>query len=112
MVQELVAYLYAGNGLVASPLPERLQRSFEVLTDLFDRVGLPMNVQNMVIVECQHYHILDILSEAAYEELLTGIGPLYLERLRCWVQCPECGVYLAVGYLMVHRQSQNRVGRW
>ena len=43
LVQDLAAYLYVDYGLVTSPRTERLQRSFDVLTDLFDRVDLRKN---------------------------------------------------------------------
>ena len=37
---DLAAYFYANNGLVALAQPERLQRAFEVLTSLFNWIGL------------------------------------------------------------------------
>ena len=39
-IWDLAAYFYAGDGIVASTQPERLQSSFDVLAGLFDRVGL------------------------------------------------------------------------
>ena len=51
-IQELVAYLYARNGLVVLTQPERLQRSFEILADLFDQVVLQTNMRNMVRLAC------------------------------------------------------------
>ena len=45
---DLVYYLYADDGLVSSTRSERLQRSFDVLTGLFDRVGLRTNMENTV----------------------------------------------------------------
>ena len=36
----LAAYFYSDDGLVESTQPERLQRAFDILTDLFNRVGL------------------------------------------------------------------------
>ena len=37
---ELEAYFYADDGLIVSTQPERLQRVFDVLTSIFDRVNL------------------------------------------------------------------------
>ena len=47
-IQDLEALFYAGDGLVALPCPERLQRTFKILTDLFYRAGLRKNVWKMV----------------------------------------------------------------
>ena len=39
-IQTVVANLYANDGLVASPESNHLQEAFDVLTGLFDQVGL------------------------------------------------------------------------
>ena len=52
MIQKLVDFFYVYNSVVASPRPEMLQRAFNVLTDLFNRSGLNMNVRNMVRMAC------------------------------------------------------------
>ena len=39
-LQDILVYFYVDDGLVASPRPERLQKLFDVLSDLFNRVGL------------------------------------------------------------------------
>ena len=44
----LASYLYANYGLVESTQPERLQRSFDVLAGLFDRVVLQTNRLNTI----------------------------------------------------------------
>ena len=50
---DLVDYFYANNVLVASTQPERLQRAFDILTGLFNRVGLRKNTANTVDMVCQ-----------------------------------------------------------
>ena len=47
-VQDLAAYLYAYDGIVAFTQPKRLQRLFDFLTDLFVQVSLQTNVRNIV----------------------------------------------------------------
>ena len=47
-IQELRWFFYAGERRVALPRPERLQRLFNALTDLFDWVGLRKNIRNTV----------------------------------------------------------------
>ena len=39
-VQDLEAYFYADNRIIALPWKERSQRSFDVLTHLINQVGL------------------------------------------------------------------------
>ena len=81
-VQDLAEYFYADYGLVASPRPERLQKSFGILTDLFDRVGLRKNVRKTARMSCRPCHTPGSMSEASYERQMTGVGPSYWERLR------------------------------
>ena len=53
---DLEAYLCADNGLMASTYPERLQRAFDVLLDLFNWVGLRKNTAKTVGIVCQPCH--------------------------------------------------------
>ena len=50
-IQELAEFFYVDDGLVASPWTERLQRAFNVLTNLFDWVGLCTNVWKKVSMD-------------------------------------------------------------
>ena len=43
-IQKLAAFFYTAYGLVALPRSDRLQRSFNVFTYLFNQVGLLTNV--------------------------------------------------------------------
>ena len=65
-VKDLEAYFYANNSIIVFPWPERLQRSFDFLTELFNRFGLLKNMRNMVRMECRPCHIPGVLLEAAY----------------------------------------------
>ena len=107
--QELVAYFYADDGIIASPWLERLQVLFDVLIYLFDRVFLQMNMQKMVNMVFRACRAPGVWLEAAYERRVTGIGKLYQERLHRRVQFPDFGVDLAASSLLVHRQSQHGV---
>ena len=66
LVQDLVAYFYIYDGLVTSPQPESLQRLFDVLTDLLNRVCLRMNLRKMVSMACWTCHTPYGMSEATY----------------------------------------------
>ena len=57
MIQELADLFYYDNGLVASPRPESFHREFNVLTDLFDQVGLLTNVRKKVSIACRTCYI-------------------------------------------------------
>ena len=82
LVQDLVAYFYIYDGLVTSPQPESLQRLFDVLTDLFNRIGLCTKLRKTMSIAFQTCHTPAELLEAAYEQWVTGIGKSYQERLR------------------------------
>ena len=66
IIIDLAAYFYAGDGLVAPTQPEILQRSFDVLTRLFDRVSLQTNMTKTVGMVCQPCHTPGGMSEDAY----------------------------------------------
>ena len=51
---DLAAYFYANDGLVASTQPERLQRAFDVLTSLFNQVGLRKTRRRRLICYSSH----------------------------------------------------------
>ena len=53
LIQDMTTYFYTNDGLVTSPQLEILQRSFDVLTSLFDRVRLRTNMHKTVIMACQ-----------------------------------------------------------
>ena len=88
---------YANDGLVASTQPQMLQREFEVLTGLFDRVGLRENTQKTASMVCQPCHAPGVISAEAYDIWTAGIGPTFRERQRRRVDCPECGVEVVAG---------------
>ena len=55
-IQTLAAIFYANYRLVASPESARLQGAFNVLTGLFDRVGLHNNEGKIVSMACRSCH--------------------------------------------------------
>ena len=98
------------DGLVAPPHPERLQRVFNVPTDLFDQVGLRKNVWKTISMACQPCFVPGGLPELAYTWRLMGVSPSYQERLRKRVDCMKSGVWLVTGPLITYLQGQNGVG--
>ena len=51
-VQRLVAYIYSGYGLLAPTRAAMLQREFYTMMELFDWVGIHINMGKMVSMEC------------------------------------------------------------
>ena len=64
-------------GLVASTQPESLQRAFDVLTGLFDRVILRTNRRKTVSMACHPLHASVWMSSEAYEQQKMGTGTIF-----------------------------------
>ena len=55
-------------------------------------------------------HIVGTQLEESYEWRMTEGGLTYRDRQRLHVQCPECVLNMAVGFLVVHQQMQHGIG--
>ena len=88
-IQDLVAYFYANDGFVALTQPERLHRAFEVLTGLFDWVGLRKNTQKTGSMACQTCDAPGRMPGEAYGMRMTGTGPTFQEQQWRRVELPE-----------------------
>ena len=104
----MVAVFYANDGIITLPKPARTQLALNVLTGLFDRVGLQTNVSNMVGMVCQPCYIFGIHLEAAYTRRMMGVCPYFWEWQRERFRCPECELELTAGSLAAHHQAQHR----
>ena len=82
LIHDLVTYFYANNVIVASPQPERMQRAFDVLTGLFDRVRLRTKTQKTVIMDCYPCHTPGRMSVEAHKRRTMGTEPTFWERQR------------------------------
>ena len=85
---DLEAYLYAKGGLMASIQPERLKRAFDVLTRLFNQVGLQTNTEKTVGMVCQSCNSPGGISEEAYKKQTARKGPTFWEGQRRMAECP------------------------
>ena len=47
------------------------------------------------------------MSEEVVGQWSTERGAAYKERLRLWISCLDCGVYLTVGYIMEHQRRMH-----
>ena len=108
----LVAFFYSNYGLLVSHLQAYLQAVLDVLTLLFNRVDLPTNVNKVVGIVFQKYHMAGGHPESAYEIQMTGVGTFYRGGKHKQVRFPECVVDLATGALAEHCQTQHGIYRW
>ena len=64
--------LYAINGLVASTHPGYLHSAFEILTEIFDQVGLRTKVCKTVGIVCKPFQVAGVQSDESYTQSITG----------------------------------------
>ena len=102
---------YAGDGILASTRATRIQWVFDVLPELFDRVGLRTNAGKTVSMTCPPFHKIEGHSTEAYGLRLIEYGLTYQERLHQQVRCLNCDTDLAAGSLVNHRKVKHGVGR-
>ena len=102
-VRVLVSIFYADDGLIASRDHKTLQLAVDLLTGLFDRVGLETK-EAMVFLPGR---IRTSLSKSAYrarvEQDFRG------QHKGRKVECGECGKLLAVGSLAKHQETQHDI---
>ena len=104
-VADKLTIFYADDGLVAARDHEWLQHAIDVLSGLFERVGLRTNINKTKCMSCMPGHISDRMSTAAYKRRMEGTGLSHRERQRRRVECSECGVELAASSLQHHRRT-------
>ena len=104
-IRTLIAIFYADDGLIAARDPKTLQTAVDLLTGLFDRVGLQTNTTKTEVMVFVPGKIRTFLSESAYrarmDETYRGEGKGRK------VECSECGRMLAVGSMAGHLAKQH-----
>ena len=63
---------YADNEMVSSTYPGWIQLVLNVLTEIFERVGLRTNVQKTVGMVCRTYRAAGVQAYEAYTRRITG----------------------------------------
>ena len=96
-IQDLVDSFYADVGIIALTQPERLHRAFDVLTGLFDQVGLRTSTQNIVSISCQPCHTPGKMLVETNERRMTVTGTKFWERQWRRVKFSKCGVKVNTG---------------
>ena len=106
--QHQAAFFYAENGMVVLSEPAWIQGAFTALVDIFDRVGLMINVGKTVSMVCHPCPAgAGNRTEEAYGRRITGEGRSYVERQQERVECVECGEYLAIGSMSSHMMTRH-----
>lgn len=103
------AFFFADDGRLASYDKESLQMSLDLITDLFERVGLQMNASKTKAMIGFSGHIYCDQSSPAYKRRQTGEGPTFSSRKRRKVSCPNCGKDLQERSLSSHLRSQHKI---
>ena len=96
---------YADNRLVAARDTGTLQKVFDILKSLFDRVGLRINTSKTEVMICVAGCIHTHLDKDAYGPPMSDLHRT--ERKGRKVDCPTCGHPLAVGPLHSHLTIQH-----
>jgi hypothetical protein len=106
-VRQLFACFYADDGLLAARDPEHLELAFDILTSLFDRVGLKTNTLKTEAMTFLPGRIRRGLSDEAY---LVRMDPEARAAAAARkVRCELCQVELATGSLASHLETQHDV---
>ena len=81
-IQLLTKYLYADDGLLASPWKTRLQWAFNVMTELFGRAGMRTDVVKMVNMARKPCRVIGGNYAKSYGLRMTIETIIHQERLR------------------------------
>ena len=80
-------FFYAYDGLLDLPQPDRFQVALEVMTGLFDRVGLRTKINNTVGMPCKPSRVAFGNLQEAYKRRMTVVGTSFQNiqwgRVRC-----------------------------
>ena len=104
-------FFYADYGVVASTDPGWLQSALDLLTGLFDQVGLRTDISNTVGMVCQPCRVAGVRSYKAYNPMMTREGMSFKERKWEQVSYPECVKEFGKGSLVTHRQNHHGVAK-
>ena len=85
-IQDSEDYFYANGGLATPTQIESMQREFEILAELFDRVNFRMNTWNTASMAFQPCHAPGRMLMVTYERRDTRTGQTYQEWQRMRVQ--------------------------
>ena len=108
-VKRLLVLFYIDDGYMASPDRVFLQKSMDILVDIFERIGLKTNASKTKAMTCVPGKIKTLRSEETYARTVAGI------RKKDWssheVDCHVCGLTLQASSLDEHLVTQHEIYR-
>jgi hypothetical protein len=108
-IRLLMACFYADDGLVMSQDPAMLQRAFDILTGIFDRVGLRTNIKKTEVMAFVPGRVRKCLSADAYWARMDAD---FREGYKGGTtECEICGKELTEGSMRGHLESQHGIFR-
>jgi hypothetical protein len=91
-----VVAFFVNNGLVVARCPEWLQSSFTILVNLFEHIGLWINVAKMKVMTCLPGKIRVCVCVTRTEEEYATQQTGSATTMKHWrIDCKVCGISLA-----------------
>ena len=106
----ILALLYADDAYIASTSQQVVQDSMDILTELFDRVGLRTNTEKTKVMTCVNEKVQVRRSEEVYRNTTAGFHTEKDWRNRR-VTCDHCGLEMSAKSLPGHLESQHGIYR-
>ena len=100
-MQHRTAFFYADDGMVASTDLVGPQGEFDILTRLFNRVGIWNFFRKMAGMICRPCGALETQSQGVYKCWMMGEVLTYQDIQRVRVQYPDFGEDLMARFLVV-----------
>ena len=107
-IRSFLAAFYADDGLIQGRDPVLLQSAFDVLIELFERVGLRTNTTKTQVMVCVPGKIRTQLGTDVYNNMHEGFITLS-EWKRRRVQCDKCEAYMSASSLPKHREKMHGI---
>ncbi len=103
----LVAF-YVDDGLIASRDPLCLQKLFNILIGLFERIGLFTHASKMKVMVCIPGRIREAYTDEEYAEYKSPAGAATNNKCR-WINCEICVTSLTAGSYQSHLETQHKI---
>jgi hypothetical protein len=105
-VRDQCINFFVDDGSVSARCPVWLQSSFDILTQLFERIGLLANANKMKVMICMPGKIQVAPTETEYASQRVGNTTT---MKYCRVDCDVCGASLAAESLRSHLETQHDI---
>jgi hypothetical protein len=98
---------YADDGVLHSADPVILQKSLDIITDCFRRVGLRMNPTKTEIMIVKGGKAATKRTEEVYEHMVTGNGLSAKEKAKQKIVCKLCGTEVQRASMKTHHATKK-----